>query len=139
MDCCFQNTENAEWRHHDVGKKITIITAMKPCPCGGFSDPQEACACAPAVVTKYQKRISGSLLDRIDVHYIEVPCVEYEKLSGNKVGETSEVIRQRVLVARDIQQARSRILMRSAMSQLNLSHAPVIAREVWNLRARLQI
>jgi magnesium chelatase family protein len=55
------------------------------------------------VVTKYQKRISGPLLDRIDIH-IEVPRVDYEKLSGNKLSETSEVIRQRVQAARNIQQ-----------------------------------
>ena len=57
------------------------------------------------VVTKYQKRISGPLLDRIDIH-IEVPRVDYEKLSGNKVSETSETIRQRVQAARNIQQTR---------------------------------
>ena len=63
------------------------------------------CTCAPAVVTKYQKRISGPLLDRIDIH-IEVPRVDYEKLSGNKLGETSESIRKRVQAARDIQTQR---------------------------------
>jgi magnesium chelatase family protein len=57
------------------------------------------------VVTKYQKRISGPLLDRIDIH-IEVPRVDYEKLSGNKLGETSETIRKRVQTARDIQTQR---------------------------------
>ncbi|WP_345318978.1 ATP-binding protein [Candidatus Villigracilis proximus] len=121
---------------------------MYPCPCGYFSDPQKPCTCAPAVVTRYQKRISGPLLDRIDIH-IEVPRVDYEKLSSNRVGETSESIRQRVQAARDIQnkrfsngeaktslqrryarqevrqffqlQAEGQSLMRSAMSQLNLS------------------
>jgi len=78
---------------------------MNPCPCGWFNDPQKACGCAPAVVTKYQKRISGPLLDRIDIH-IEVPRVDYEKLSGNKLSETSDVIRQRVQAARNIQQIR---------------------------------
>ena len=57
------------------------------------------------MVTKYQKRISGPLLDRIDIH-IEVPRVDYEKLSGNKMSETSEVIRQRVQAAREIQNKR---------------------------------
>ena len=57
------------------------------------------------MVTKYQKRISGPLLDRIDIH-IEVPRVDYEKLSGNKLGESSEAIRQRVQAARDIQTKR---------------------------------
>jgi len=68
-------------------------------------DPQKACRCVAAVVTEYQKRISGPRLDRIDIH-IEVPRVDYEKLSGNKVSETSEAIRQRVQAARNIQQTR---------------------------------
>jgi magnesium chelatase family protein len=68
-------------------------------------DSQKPCTCEPAAVTKYQKRISGPLLDRIDIH-IEVPRVDYEKLSGNKLGESSESIRKRVQTARDIQNHR---------------------------------
>src|SRR5574342_173234 len=75
---------------------------MSPYPCSYFLDTQKAYMCAPAVVTKYQKRISGPILDRIDIH-IEVPRVDYEKLSGDRLGETSESIRQRVQAARDIQ------------------------------------
>jgi len=82
-----------------------LIAAMNPCPCGWANDPQKACTCATAVVTKYQKRISGPLLDRIDIH-IEVPRVDYEKLSGDRLGETSESIRQRVQAARDVQSRR---------------------------------
>ena len=78
---------------------------MNPCPCGHFGDIQKACTCAPAVVTKYQKRISGPLLDRIDIH-VEVPRVDYKKLNGNKVSEISESIRARVQAARNIQQIR---------------------------------
>ena len=78
---------------------------MYPCPCGYWGDTQKACTCAPAVVTKYQKRISGPLLDRIDIHF-EVPRVDYEKLSGDRLGESSESIRQRVRAARDIQNKR---------------------------------
>jgi len=78
---------------------------MNPCPCGYYGDSLKPCTCAPSTVTKYQKRISGPLLDRIDIH-IEVPRVDYEKLSGNKLSETSEVIRQRVQAARNIQQTR---------------------------------
>ena len=122
-----------------------------PCPCGYYGDSQKPCTCAPAMVTKYQKRISGPLLDRIDIH-IEVPRVDYEKLSSDRVGESSESIRQRVQSARNIQHTRftnsnfpstdvlcnadmrvgevrkfcslqpeGQSLMRSAMSQLNLS------------------
>ena len=74
-------------------------------PCGFYGDSQKPCTCATAMVTKYQKRISGPLLDRIDIH-IEVPRVDYEKLSGDRMGESSEAIRARVQAARDIQQKR---------------------------------
>ncbi len=76
-----------------------------PCPCGYWGDTQKPCTCAPAVVTKYQKRISGPLLDRIDIH-IEVPRVDYEKLSGDRMGESSVAIRARVQAVRNIQQNR---------------------------------
>jgi magnesium chelatase family protein len=82
-----------------------LIAAMNPCPCGYYGDSLKPCTCAHAMVTKYQKRISGPLLDRIDIH-IEVPRVDYDKLSGDRVGETSELIRTRVQAARDRQRAR---------------------------------
>ena len=126
-----------------------LIAAMNPCPCGYYGDSQKPCPCAHAMVTKYQKRISGPLLDRIDIH-VEVPRVDYEKLSGDRVGEASDAIRARVQAARDIQQRRfsnngssdivsnadmrvgeirqfcrlqdeGQSLMRAAMSQMNLS------------------
>jgi magnesium chelatase family protein len=78
---------------------------VHPCPCGHLGDPQKECRCVPAVVTRYQKRISGPLLDRIDIH-IEVPRVDYQKLSSARLGESSETIRQRVQAARDIQRNR---------------------------------
>ena len=78
---------------------------MNPCPCGYYLSDQKPCTCAPAVVTKYLKRISGPLLDRIDVH-IEVPRVDYEKLSGDRIGESSNSIRARVQAARNIQSQR---------------------------------
>jgi len=78
---------------------------MNPCPCGYYGDSLKPCTCAPALVTKYQKRISGPLLDRINIH-IEVPRVDYEKLSSDRMGETSEAIRARVQAARDKQRAR---------------------------------
>ncbi len=82
-----------------------LIAAMNPCPCGYYGDSQKPCTCAAPIVTKYQKRISGPLLDRIDIH-IEVPRVDYEKLSGDRIGESSKSIRCRVQVARDIQTKR---------------------------------
>ncbi len=82
-----------------------LIAAMNPCPCGYYGDPVKACTCSSAMVTKYQKRISGPLLDRIDIH-IQVPRVEYEKLSDSRLGESSSVIRQRVEKARQRQRDR---------------------------------
>ncbi|MFZ5920042.1 MAG: YifB family Mg chelatase-like AAA ATPase [Chloroflexota bacterium] len=82
-----------------------LVAAMNPCLCGYYGDPVKACTCAPALVTKYQKRISGPLLDRIDIH-IEVPRVDYEKLSSDRLGESSETIRSRVQAARDLQRER---------------------------------
>ncbi len=82
-----------------------LIAAMNPCPCGFYGDPVKPCTCSQQVVTKYQKRISGPLLDRIDIH-IEVPRVEYEKLSDQRLGEPSESIRRRVEAARVRQRER---------------------------------
>jgi magnesium chelatase family protein len=82
-----------------------MFNCVQPCPCGYYGDTQKACTCAQGVVTKYQKRISGPMLDRIDIH-IEVPRVDYEKLSGDRMGESSKSIRARVQAARNIQQAR---------------------------------
>jgi magnesium chelatase family protein len=82
-----------------------LIGAMNPCPCGYYGDPLRACTCSDSTVTKYQKRISGPLLDRIDIH-IQVPRVEYEKLSSDRVGEPSHTIQIRVETARDRQRER---------------------------------
>ncbi len=82
-----------------------LVAAMNPCPCGYFGDAIKPCTCSGMVVTKYQKRISGPMLDRIDIH-IDVPRVDYEKLSEERMGETSETIRARVEQARQIQRQR---------------------------------
>jgi len=74
-------------------------------PCGYYGDPLKPCTCAHSTVTKYQKRISGPLLDRIDIH-IEVPRVGYEKLSSDRLGESSCAIRARVEAARQRQRER---------------------------------
>jgi magnesium chelatase family protein len=81
-----------------------LSDCVHPCPCGYFGDTQKAC-CASAVVTKHQKRISGPLLDRIDIH-IEVPRVDYEKLSSDRLGESCETIRCPVEAARQRQRER---------------------------------
>ena len=82
-----------------------LIGAMNPCPCGYYGDLIKPCTCSSAVVTKYQKRISGPLLDRIDIH-VEVPRVEYEKLSDIRLGEPSSAIQSRVEAARENQRNR---------------------------------
>ncbi len=79
-----------------------LIGAMNPCPCGYYGDPEKQCTCSPGVVARYQKRISGPLMERIDIH-VEVPRVQYEKLSTARQGEASASIRQRVAAAREIQ------------------------------------
>jgi len=123
-----------------------LVGAMNPCPCGFFGDPVKECTCAPASVTRYQKRISGPLLDRIDIH-IEVPRVDFDKLADDRIGEPSDRIQARVETARGRQRERlagtgltnnadmgpgdvrrfctldpaGRALVRQAMSQLQLS------------------
>lgn len=82
-----------------------LVAAMNPCPCGHYGDPVKACTCSASTVTKYQKRISGPLLDRIDI-YIDVPRVDYEKLSERRQGEGSYAVRCRVEAARQIQRQR---------------------------------
>lgn len=79
-----------------------LVAAMNPCPCGYYGDPSKPCTCSPIAVSRYQKRISGPLLDRIDI-YIDVPRIEYEKLADDRLGESSQAIRARVEAARNIQ------------------------------------
>ncbi len=123
-----------------------LVAAMNPCPCGYYGDSSKPCTCAPATVTRYQHRISGPLLDRIDIH-VDVPRVDYEKLSDLRLGESSSVIARRVETAREVQRQRfagtrlacnadmhpaevrqycalddsCRSLMRAAMNQMDLS------------------
>ena len=123
-----------------------LIAAQNPCPCGYYGDPTHACTCSSAMVTRYQKRISGPLMDRIDLH-VDVPRVDYEKLSSTQRGEPSAAVRARVEAARERQAQRfagtgfyanadmgpgevrqyctldetGRRLMKSAMTQMGLS------------------
>jgi magnesium chelatase family protein len=85
--------------------QFMLVAAMNPCPCGYYGDLKRACRCGPPVILKYRQRISGPLLDRIDLH-VDVPLVEYKALSSTESGETSEVIRERVEKARNIQTER---------------------------------
>jgi magnesium chelatase family protein len=125
---------------------FVMVGAMNPCPCGYLGDPARDCVCSESTITRYQKKISGPLLDRIDIH-MDVPRVDYEKLSDSRRGESSSVIRARVEAARELQTERFRgtslrtnsdmgakevqhfctldgagdTLMRAAMHQLQLS------------------
>lgn len=85
--------------------RFTLIASQNPCPCGFLSDPDRRCVCSPGTVAKYQKKISGPLLDRIDLH-IEVPRIDFEKLSTDTLAEPSAAIRARVEEARARQTAR---------------------------------
>jgi magnesium chelatase family protein len=85
--------------------QFMLVAAMNPCPCGYFGDPQRQCMCTVPQIQRYKSRISGPLLDRIDIH-IEVPAVKYKELSQESSGEPSRVIRNRVITARSIQGAR---------------------------------
>jgi len=82
-----------------------LVAAMNPCPCGYYGDPKRDCRCAPNQIANYRQRISGPLLDRIDLH-VEVPLVNYKDLSSDEVGEPSTAIRARVETARRIQAQR---------------------------------
>ena len=82
-----------------------LVAAMNPCPCGYYGDPVKECRCSAGEISRYQKRISGPLLDRIDI-FVEVPRVEYEKLTDDSLGESSEKARARIEAARQIQQRR---------------------------------
>jgi magnesium chelatase family protein len=84
---------------------FVLVAAMNPCPCGYFGDPQRECRCSPVQVERYRARISGPLLDRIDIH-VEAPAVAFKELSSNAGAETSSAIRDRVLQAREIQKSR---------------------------------
>ena len=79
-----------------------LVAAMNPCPCGYYGDPVRECSCSATAIARYNKRISGPILDRIDIH-VEVPRVDYEKLADKRNAETSAIIRERVQAARERQ------------------------------------
>ncbi|MEW6108052.1 MAG: ATP-binding protein [Nitrospirota bacterium] len=80
----------------------TLQRCPNPCPCGYLNDPKHQCTCAPGQIYRYRRRVSGPLLDRIDIH-IEVPGVPYKELSTDYSGERSESIKERVVKAHNIQ------------------------------------
>jgi magnesium chelatase family protein len=82
-----------------------LVAAMNPCPCGFFTDPQKECSCTPLQIQRYRAKVSGPLLDRIDIQ-VEVPALRYEELAARQPGESSAEIRSRINRARQIQLAR---------------------------------
>ena len=91
----------------DYPASFMLVASMNPCPCGYYNHPDRECVCAPGVVQKYLSRISGPLLDRIDIH-IEIVPVPFEKLAEMQTAESSEKVRERVIRAREIQEYRFR-------------------------------
>jgi magnesium chelatase family protein len=79
-----------------------LVAAMNPCPCGFFTDPQKECTCTPLQIQRYRSKVSGPLLDRIDIQ-VEVPTLRYQELASKDAGESSNTIRERVNAARVIQ------------------------------------
>jgi magnesium chelatase family protein len=84
-----------------------LIGAMNPCPCGYYGDPFRQCTCPPSLVSRYQRRISGPFIDRVDI-FIEVPHIDYEKLTDERMGELSDTVQARVTLARSRQLERFR-------------------------------
>ncbi len=149
--------------------RFSLVAAANPCPCGYFGDESRNCTCSPHTITRYQKRISGPILDRIDIH-VTVPAVKVEKLTTQIKSESSKTIQARVQRARDIQEKRfkglpitsnaemssklmkefcnldeqSVLLLKQAIAKLNLSarsfHRVVkIARTIADLEASIKI
>lgn len=131
----------------DYPASFVLIAAMNPCQCGYFNHPERECSCSPLMVQRYLNKVSGPLLDRIDLH-VEITPVPYSELSSNAISEKSEDILKRVIKAREIQEKRfennngvycnaqmsskllkeicvigsaSQVLLKSAMEKLNLS------------------
>jgi len=86
----------------DYPCSFMLVTSMNPCPCGYYNHPEKECTCPPGAVQKYMSKISGPLLDRIDLH-VEVTPVNFNELSSDRLAEKSELIRERVIAARNIQ------------------------------------
>ena len=89
-------------RQAEFPARFQLISAMNPCPCGFLGHYSGKCRCSPDQVTRYRRRISGPLMDRIDLH-IEVPAVPEKDLASRNSGDSSAAIRERVIAARDIQ------------------------------------
>ncbi len=112
-----------------------LVAAMNPCPCGYYGDPSRECRCSPGMIMRYRNKVSGPLLDRIDIH-VEVPAVKYKELAGNTTGEVSANICARVEVARQIQ--RQRFDMNSSKTPCNAKLSPKEIKRYCNLNDECQ-
>ncbi|TAK93031.1 MAG: ATP-dependent protease [Aquabacterium sp.] len=109
-------------RRHDFPARFQLLGAMNPCPCGHFGNPLKACRCTPDQVARYQSRLSGPLMDRIDVQ-IEVPAVPPDVLAASPDGESSADVAARVLRARERQRSRQGVLNAELSGSLLEAHA----------------
>ena len=117
---------------------IILVAAMNPCPCGYFGDKEKSCDCTPNEIKRYTRKISGPLLDRIDIH-VHVPRVKYEDMTSVAKAESSAAIRERVLAAREIQMERLRewgIFCNAQMSHAILKKTCILEPEAQNLLAQ---
>ena len=105
--------------------RFMLAAAMNPCPCGYFNDKSRECMCTPPMIQRYVSKVSGPLLDRIDIH-IEVPAVQYKELRSKAAAEGSAEIRTRVLAARERQH------IRFAVPPTTVPGAPHLASELWD-------
>lgn len=111
--------------------QFILLAAHNPCPCGNLGSPNRSCSCMPGQISRYKKKISGPLLDRIDIH-LDVPAVDIEKLTGQDEAECSEIVRSRVEKARQIQLKRlvgTGILTNSEMKNVHIKQYCQITQE----------
>ena len=124
----------------DFPASFMLIASMNPCPCGYFNHPEKECSCAPGVVQKFLNKVSGPLLDRIDLH-VEVTPVDFNQLSSNQEYEKSDQIRERVIKSRLIQADRFKdldsVFCNAQMSSKTLKQICVIDETSNNMLKRV--
>ncbi len=114
---------------------FTLVAAMNPCPCGYYGDPVRECKCSSSTITRYQKKISGPLMDRIDI-FLDVPRIEYDKLIDERSAESSSAVRKRVQNARQIQLDRfngTKLTCNSEMTAIEVKKYCTISDDAQNL------
>jgi magnesium chelatase family protein len=120
-----------------------LVATMNPCPCGNATDPEKQCTCSPLQISRYKQKLSGPIMDRIDLH-IEVPRLKFEKISSETLEEKSDKIRERVVKAREKQQQRfisdkNRIFTNAEMNSRSLrKHCSVGEEEKKLLKSAIQ-